>query len=84
MQYTVVIRHIQITQEISKKLWILYFTLISKKTNHLYFYSLKVISLLEMPSLEDLTKETALPSSVFPSDHLRIEAIFECKGNKDN
>ena len=37
-----------------------------------------------MPSLEDLTKETALPSSVFPSDHLRIEAIFECKGNKDN
>jgi hypothetical protein len=30
-----------------------------------------------MPSLQRLQEETALPSSVFPSDHLRIEALLE-------
>jgi len=33
--------------------------------------------LLEMPGLEKLQEETALPSSVFPSDHLRIETVLE-------
>ena len=35
-----------------------------------------------MPTLEELTQETALPSSVFPSDHLRIECLFECDVTK--
>ena len=48
------------------------------------FYRLKVISLLDMPSEETVTKETALPNLTFPSDHLRVEAIFEMKFNKVN
>lgn len=36
--------------------------------------NVQVKSLLEMPSESELTAETALPSSVFPSDHLRIQA----------
>ncbi|TNV78978.1 hypothetical protein FGO68_gene13172 [Halteria grandinella] len=49
-----------------------------KDTLDFIFHSkhLQLQSLLEMPSVQDLTVETALPSSVFPSDHLRIEASF--------
>ena len=38
--------------------------------------SFKLVSLLEMPTNEEITNETALPSSIFPSDHIRIEAIL--------
>ena len=42
------------------------------------FYSptLQVKNLLPLPSLEEVTAETALPNSVFPSDHLPIMAEF--------
>ena len=40
----------------------------------LYNPAVQVLSLLEMPSDEVLEAEVALPSSVFPSDHLPIQA----------
>ena len=40
---------------------------------------LQVLELLEMPTDEDIKCETALPSTKFPSDHLRIEAKFLIK-----
>lgn len=36
-----------------------------------------------MPSIEDLTRETALPSHLFPSDHLRLETIFSLDLKKE-
>ncbi|CDW80670.1 potential mrna deadenylase and ccr4-not complex subunit ccr4p [Stylonychia lemnae] len=41
-------------------------------------------NLLEMPTLEDLTMETALPNSIFPSDHVRIEALFSLELNQNH
>ena len=38
--------------------------------------NLKVLELLEMPRDSDIMVEEALPSKIFPSDHLRIEAKF--------
>ena len=35
---------------------------------------LRVIDLLELPKIDDIVLEQALPSSRFPSDHIRIEA----------
>ena len=40
---------------------------------------LEVLEFLEMPPEELITKETALPSTLFPSDHMRIEAKFYIK-----
>ena len=40
---------------------------------------LEVIELLEMPSDFIVKKEGCLPSTVFPSDHMRIEAKFFIK-----
>ena len=42
----------------------------------MYSGGFKVISLLEMPTnLEDL--HPSIPNKHFPSDHMRIEAVFE-------
>jgi len=38
--------------------------------------TLEVLELLEMPSDAEITQEEALPSTLFPSDHMRIEAKF--------
>ena len=40
---------------------------------------LEVIEFLEMPDESLITQEGALPSTLFPSDHLRIEAKFFIK-----
>lgn len=40
---------------------------------------LEVLEFLELPADELIMKETALPSTLFPSDHLRIEAKFYIK-----
>ena len=40
---------------------------------------LEVLELLEMPSDELIMCEGALPSTLFPSDHMRIEAKFYIK-----
>ena len=49
--------------------------------DHILYNSsaLEVLELLEMPPDEAITKEVALPSTIFPSDHLRIEAKFYIK-----
>jgi mRNA deadenylase 3'-5' endonuclease subunit Ccr4 len=39
--------------------------------------AVEVLELLETPDDETLSKEEALPSAVFPSDHLRIQAKFK-------
>ena len=44
------------------------------------FYSkdkLEVTHLLGMPDDRIVAKERGLPSTAFPSDHLRIEAVFK-------
>jgi len=45
--------------------------------------SLKLLELLEMPKDSDITAEEALPSKLFPSDHLRIEAKFLIENEGD-
>ena len=40
---------------------------------------IEVIGFLEMPSVELIEKEVALPSTLFPSDHMRIEAKLYMK-----
>ena len=40
---------------------------------------LEVLELLDMPSDELIKREVALPSTLFPSDHMRIEAKFYIK-----
>ena len=39
--------------------------------------ALTLISVLKMPEPDLLKAQNFLPSKLFPSDHLRIEAIFE-------
>lgn len=39
--------------------------------------SMIVSKLLEMPDDEQITREGGLPSSLFPSDHIRIQAEFQ-------
>ena len=41
--------------------------------------AMEVMSLLEIPKASRLGKERAIPSLLYPSDHLRIEAIFTLK-----
>ena len=40
---------------------------------------LEVLELLEMPSDDEIKAEGGLPSTKFPSDHMRIEAKFLIK-----
>ena len=40
--------------------------------------------MLEIPRIEDVTCEEALPNSLFPSDHLRLECLFEVLDNNEN
>ena len=40
---------------------------------------LEVVEFLEMPDDETIKSEEALPSTLFPSDHIRIEAKFFIK-----
>jgi mRNA deadenylase 3'-5' endonuclease subunit Ccr4 len=37
---------------------------------------LELLELLDVPTKEVLAKEVAIPSSLFPSDHIRMEALF--------
>jgi len=41
--------------------------------------ALSITSVLEMPTLAQVRSENFLPSKRFPSDHLRIEAVFALK-----
>ena len=43
--------------------------------------TLSLVSVLEMPNITQVRSENFLPSRQFPSDHLRIEAIFEFKSD---
>lgn len=49
--------------------------------DHLFYNNnrLRVVSLLEMPDESQVSREGAIPSTVFSSDHLRIEAVFTLK-----
>lgn len=38
-----------------------------------------VVKLLETPQLETIAREKTLPSTQYPSDHVRIEAILQLK-----
>ena len=42
-----------------------------------FSFRFKVVSVLEMPPKEAVAKEKGCPSKIFPSDHLRVEAVFE-------
>lgn len=46
--------------------------------DHIFYNqdALKVKHLLEIPEQKDLQMQTAIPSTKYPSDHFRIEAIF--------
>jgi len=46
--------------------------------DHLFYNAdhVKLLKLLEMPSHDDVKKQEAIPSNLFPSDHLRMEAKF--------
>ena len=46
--------------------------------DHLFYNKdlLDVVSLLDIPDEHDVTREKGLPSTLFPSDHVRIEAVF--------
>ena len=47
--------------------------------------SLNLISILKIPSIEELSAEDMetevldMPNKLYPSDHLRIEAVFQVK-----
>lgn len=41
--------------------------------------SLELVQYVPLPSEEDLSKETAIPSSYFPSDHVALIADFKVK-----
>lgn len=49
--------------------------------DHIFYNKDKfeVLELLEVPSRSDLAREKAIPSTIFPSDHLRIESVFLLK-----
>ena len=49
--------------------------------DHLFYNKdkLEVMSLLETPELSDVEREGTLPSTLYPSDHVRIEAVFFIK-----
>ena len=49
--------------------------------DHLFYSAdqLEVTQLLEIPKSDTLKREKAIPSTMFPSDHFRIEAIFNYK-----
>ena len=37
---------------------------------------LRLLSILDIPDESEVKKEVALPSKLFPSDHVRLEARF--------
>jgi len=49
--------------------------------DHIFYNQdeLEVISLLHVPSLNELRRERAIPNTEYPSDHFRIEAVFQFK-----
>ena len=49
--------------------------------DHLIYNSqaMEVTSLLEIPTQESIKRDRAIPSVLYPSDHLRIEAVFTLK-----
>ena len=46
---------------------------------NLFLYRLKVLSVLELPEENILKAQKGCPNLIFPSDHLRIEAVFEAE-----
>lgn len=38
---------------------------------------LRVLSLLELPKEDSINPEEGCPSLIYPSDHFRIESVFE-------
>ena len=49
--------------------------------DHLFYNDdmLEVVELLDIPNEEMIRREKAIPSTMFPSDHFRIEAVFEVR-----
>ena len=39
-------------------------------------FALNVVSLFDIPEEIQVSRERGLPSTLFPSDHIRIEALF--------
>ena len=59
------------------------YTGLFKATIDYIFYNpdcLNLVSVLQMPDEDILKAQNCLPSKLFPSDHMRIEAIFEFNG----
>jgi mRNA deadenylase 3'-5' endonuclease subunit Ccr4 len=53
--------------------------------DHIFYNdSFELDSLLEMPSEKEFSSEVALPNSIYPSDHVRIEVKLQFKSNTDN
>ena len=44
--------------------------------------ALRLLSMLEMPTFDQVSAEGGLPNSKFPSDHLRIEVVFQIMPEK--
>ena len=59
--------------------WTIYGSLFKGTIDYILYNpaALKLVSVLQMPGPEVLKYQHFLPSKLFPSDHLRIEAIFE-------
>ena len=55
------------------------YSIVQKVIDHIFFTKkhFEVVSLLEMPKQEDVAD--MLPNKLFPSDHLRIEAVLRFK-----
>ena len=49
--------------------------------DHLFYSAdrLEVTQLLDIPKQELIRRDKAIPSTSFPSDHFRIEAVFNLK-----
>lgn len=45
--------------------------------------TMRVLRLLDLPNHDEVTQEKDLPSTLFPSDHLRISAEFEISLGKN-
>jgi hypothetical protein len=44
---------------------------------------MRILRLLDLPNHDEVTQEKDLPSTLFPSDHLRISAEFEISLGKN-
>ena len=49
--------------------------------DHIFYNTnqMKVVELLEVPQMLQIVREKAIPSTLFSSDHVRIETIFVLK-----